>query len=383
MLALQYRPSLARYAASRLAPRTARAGLRLVRVRPPRLPAPDWLPLRPRLSGICGSDQALLSGGASPYLASVTSGPFVPGHEVVAEVAAGERRGERVVLEPVLGCEVRGLDPACPECLEGRPALCREVTNGTIGAGLQTGFCRDTGGGWSEAFVAHPAQLHPVPGDLDDEDAVLVEPLACALHAARAASARPGGTLAVVGAGTIGLLTVAALRELHPNATALCVAKHRGQELEARRMGADATCAPGRLHLEGARLTGARRLVGHQGRELLLGGFDAILDCVGSGASIEAAVTATRPRGRVVLVGMPGGVKVDLALAWQRELELCGAYGYRDDFAAAIELAGRLKPGRLVARGWRLRDYRRALDEAPRAARGGRPKTVFDLRDAA
>ena len=54
---------------------------------PPRLPGPDWLPVRPRLSGICGSDQALVYGSASLYLASLTSSPFVPGHEVVGEVA--------------------------------------------------------------------------------------------------------------------------------------------------------------------------------------------------------------------------------------------------------------------------------------------------------
>jgi len=84
-----------------------------------------------------------------------------------------------------------------------------------------------------------------------------------------------------------------------------------------------------------------------------------------------------------MLVGMPGRVSADLALAWQREVELRGAYGYSDDFPAAIDLARRLRPGRLVAHGWRLGEYRRALGEAPRAARRGRAKTVFDLRDAA
>jgi threonine dehydrogenase-like Zn-dependent dehydrogenase len=381
VLALEYRPSLVRYAATRVSPRAGRGGLRLQRVRPPRLPGPDWVSVRPRLSGVCGSDQALLSGRASPYLASLTSAPFVPGHEVVGDVLAGERRGERVVLEPALGCAARGVDPPCAECIAGRHALCREVTNGVVSAGLQTGFCRDTGGGWGEVLVAHPSQLHAVPEQLGDEDAVLVEPLACALHAVRAAGLDTGATVAVVGAGTIGLLTVAALRELHGDVTVLAVAKHRGQELEARRMGADHTCPPARLHLEGTHLTGARRLVGHQGRELLLGGFDAVIDCVGSGASIEAAVTATRPRGRVVLAGMPATVGVDLSLAWQRELELRGAYGYRDDFDAALQLARRLRPGRLVARGWRLADFRRALEQAPRAGRSGKVKTVFDLRE--
>ncbi len=383
MRALEYRASLPRYAATRLSRRAGLASLRLVELRPPALPRPDWLPVRPRLAGICGSDHALLEGATSLYLAPLTSTPFVPGHEIVGEITAGARRGERVVVEPALGCAARGVDPPCVECAEGRHALCREVLGGDISAGLQIGYCRQTGGGWSEGLVAHPSQLHTVPETLSDEDAVLTEPLACALHAVSRAALESAATVAVVGAGTIGLLTIAALRERHPDATIVAVAKHRAQELQARRMGADDACASGELHLRGARLTGARRLVGHGGRELLLGGFDVVMDCVGSGAALEAAVGVVRPRGVVVLVGMPGRIAVDLALAWQREVEIRGAYGYGADFPAALELAGRLGLGRLVAYGWPLVEYRRALEQSRRATRAGRVKTVFDMRAAA
>jgi threonine dehydrogenase-like Zn-dependent dehydrogenase len=380
MLALRYTPSLPRYLAARVGAPAAGGSLALDEIRPPRLPGSGWLPVRPRLSGICGSDQAMLAGKASVHLASLTSGPFVPGHEVVGEIAGGPRRGERVVVQPALGCTVRGIDPSCPECAEGLPALCRHTVDGAVSAGLQTGYCRDVGGGWSEGLVAHESQLHSVPDDIADEDAVFVEPLACALHAAAVADPQPGERVAVIGAGTIGLLTVAALRERAPGATLLCAAKHPPQEAAARRLGADHACPPDRLAAEGARVTGARRLVGHAGRELLLGGFDRVLDCVGSGASLQAAVALTRPRGRVVLVGMPGSLHADLAPAWLRELELRGAYGYAgDSFPAAMALARRLRPGRLIDRGWPLRSYRPALREAPRAARAGRPKTVFEV----
>jgi threonine dehydrogenase-like Zn-dependent dehydrogenase len=376
MLALTYRPTTARYAAARAG--LPSGALALEDIRPPLPPAPGWLPVTPRLSGICGSDQALLAGQASLHLAALTSTPFVPGHEVVGEIAAGPRKGERVVLQPALGCAARGVEP-CPECASGLPALCRHTIDGAVSAGLQTGFCRDSGGGWSEGLVAHESQLHSVPDDLADEDAVLVEPLACALHAASVADVQPGDNVAVIGAGTIGLLTLAALRNREPSATILCVAKHRGQEGAARRLGADDVCRPDRLHIAGAQITGARRLVGHQGRELLLGGFDRVLDCVGSGASLEQAITVARPRGRVVLVGMPGELRTDLAAAWLRELELKGAYGYEHDFPAAIDFARTLRPGRLIDRGWPLRAYKRALEAAPKAARNGHPKTVFAI----
>ncbi len=269
--------------------------------------------------------------------------------------------------------------PACVECAQGLVALCRHTTDGVVSAGLQTGFCRDSGGGWSEGLVAHTSQLHTVPDDLHDEDAVMVEPLACSLHAAEIANIQPGDNVAIIGAGTIGLLTLAAVRDRAPSATLICVAKHAGQQTAARRFGADDVCAPDRIYVEGARITGARRLVGHGNREMLLGGFDCVLDCVGSGASIEQATTITRARGRVILVGMPGELKADLAAAWLRELELRSAYGYENDFPAALEFARTLKPGRLIDRGWPLRSFKKALEQAPKAARAGRVKTVFEV----
>src|SRR6266550_1008637 len=92
--------------------------------------------------------------------------------------------GSRVVIEPALGCVVRGIEPLCPRCAEGRPGLCYNATEGPIEVGLQTGYCASTGGGWGEVLVAHPSQVHPVSDKLSDEAAVLIEPLACCIHAA-------------------------------------------------------------------------------------------------------------------------------------------------------------------------------------------------------
>ena len=70
-------------------------------------------------------------------------------------------------------------------CADGRTNRCDRITVGHVAPGLQTGFCSDTGGGWGEEMVAHRSQLHPVPDELPDERAVLVEPLACAVQLAR------------------------------------------------------------------------------------------------------------------------------------------------------------------------------------------------------
>ena len=154
------------------------------------------------LSGICGSDLATLDGRSSRYFEDLVSFPFVPGHEVVgtleadgtgAPTAPRSPPGTRVVLQPVLGCAARGIEPPCPACAAGHTGDCEHVAFGHLRPGLQTGFCADTGGGWSTAgLVAHESQLHAVPDELSDEDAVTVEPVACAVHAVLGAGLRDG-----------------------------------------------------------------------------------------------------------------------------------------------------------------------------------------------
>src|SRR4029077_14185806 len=91
--------------------------LKLGDVPEPQLPARDWGRVMPRISGICGSDLAAISGHISLYLDPLTSYPLVPGHEGGAVLDDGAR----VVIEPALGCVVRGIDPLCARCAEGRP----------------------------------------------------------------------------------------------------------------------------------------------------------------------------------------------------------------------------------------------------------------------
>ena len=236
--ALEVYRSLPRYVAARaVGPRLPGllagplAPLRLVHRDGPRLRGDGWVRVRPRLSGICGSDLATLSGHTSLYFTPLVSMPFVPGHEVVGETrddAPGMPAGTRVVIDPILGCRARGLEP-CVECAKGQHNRCDRITAGHLSPGLQTGYCADTGGGWSGELVAHVSQLHAVPDDLPDNRAVLIEPLACAVHIARRAALVDGGSALIVGAGAVGLFTALALRELTPAGHVTIVAKHRRQ----------------------------------------------------------------------------------------------------------------------------------------------------------
>jgi threonine dehydrogenase-like Zn-dependent dehydrogenase len=336
-----------------------------------------------RLSGLCGSDLATITGHASFYLDPLTSYPFIPGHEVVGQL----EDGSRVVVEPALGCSVRGVDPPCARCAEGRYGLCENVTEGSIGTGLQTGYCQDTGGGWGEVLVAHESQLHAVPDALPDEAAVLIEPLSCCIHAALQAGAGRDDVVVVFGAGTIGLLTVAAVRHFTPPKRLIAVAKHATQREHARRLGADQVVAPDEVFQRVRFATGARRLDG-MGRSLLLGGADVTFECVGRASSLDDAVRLTRAGGRVIVVGMPGEERVDWAPIWQRELQVSGAYAYgvekteppRRTFELALEAAPALELERLSGPFFPLSEYREAIEYASASGRLGAVRVCFDLR---
>ena len=134
---------------------------------------PDWHHVRPVLSGVCGSDLATVDGRSSRYFEDLVSFPFVPGHEVVGPGPddRGEPGRRAVRVEPVLGCLARRSTPPCPACAAGRTGNCERVAFGHLRPGLQTGYCADTGGGWSAAgLVAHPTQLYAVPDQLADEE---------------------------------------------------------------------------------------------------------------------------------------------------------------------------------------------------------------------
>ncbi len=398
MKALVFERSLPRFAASRVAAALAGPGrgvgvgpLELLEVEPPVLPGPAWVRLRPRLAGICGSDIATLDGRSSRYFEHIVSFPFVPGHEIVADVLGGELDGRRVVVEAVLGCEARGIPDPCPACREGRKGSCERIAFGSLAPGLQTGYCADTGGGWSMSLVAHRSQLHEVPEDLSDEAAVMVEPAACAIHAACSAAIESGASVIVLGAGTLGLCTVAALRVFCLPGRLVAVAKHPHQRQLARELGADQVVVPDELMRAARRLSGSLALSHPPDTgqiERLAGGVDIVFDCVGSPKSLEQSLAVVRPGGQIVLVGMPGPVRLDLAPLWQREITLRGAYAYgverrpegpRPTFALAFELVRAARLERLVSACYPLERFEEAVAHAAAAGRRGSVKVVFDL----
>ena len=385
--ALRFSRKEARYAAAAIASRLRPGAgatwgpLNLIHDDPPDLPGEGWQRIYPRLTGICGSDLATIDGRSSRYFEDYVSFPFVPGHEIVADTA----EGRRVIVEPVLGHAARGFDPPYPGAAPGDGDDYRHLMCGHLKPGLQTGFCRSTGGGWSTELVAHDSQLHDVPDWMSDELAVIIEPLAGGVHAALRSGAQPGDTVAVVGAGTMGLLAVAALRGLTEPASILVGARYSTQRALALELGADSAVEPGELKRAVRRATGSFMVGDH-----LSGGADVVIDAVGSSASLAEALSLCRPRGRVLMLGMPATVTAELTGLWHREIELAGCYAYGTEvradgrlatsFDLAVELAGKVPFDRLVSAVYPLDRYVDALSHAAEAGRRGAVKIAFDMR---
>lgn len=365
------------------------APLRLVTIAEPRSDRAGWARVRPILSGICGSDLGMVTSHTALYFSALVSMPFVPGHEIVGELlddCDDLPKGTRVVLDPVLTCAARGVE-ACAGCASGATNRCDRITVGHLSPGLQTGFCQDTGGGWGSQVVAHRSQLYAVPEALSDERAVLVEPLACAVHTALRAAVDPGQSVLVSGAGAVGLFTTLALRELTQAGRITVVAKHARQRELARAFGASDVVAPDEVFRGVRRATGAFRLSPDlNSREFLLGGVDVAIDAVGSRDSIDTVLRVTKAGGKVVLSGMPTA-GADLSPVWFRELDLLGTYASarqeptgRPAFETALELAAKAPLDDVVGAAYPLYRWREALDHAQSAGRLGTVKVAFDVR---
>jgi threonine dehydrogenase-like Zn-dependent dehydrogenase len=366
------------------------APLRLVNLKDPEPIGDGWARLRPRLAGICGSDLATVSGQSSFYFSPLVSLPFVPGHEVVGDLVddCGDIPAKtRVVVEPVLSCEARGVE-LCESCAAGLTGRCDRVTVGHVKPGLQTGYCADTGGGWSRLMLIHRSQVHAVPDSVSDTRAVLVEPLACSIHAALRARVEPNASVLVVGAGTVGILTLLALKELTPAGRVTVVAKHAKQRELAEGFGAGEVVAPDEAVRSLRRSSRALKLKPERGESFLLGGVDVAIDCVGSRGSLDLALRTTKAGGRVVMAGIPVG-GADLTPVWFRELELVGAYtggietlngDRRPTFDLAMDLAADSPIETVVGAVYPLKSWRDAIDHALSAGRLGTFKVAFDPR---
>lgn len=369
---------------------------------PPALPGPGWVRLKTVLAGFCGSDLATVFFKASPQLEPFNSFPAVLGHEILAEVSelpapvAGLEVGQRVVVNPLLPCRLRGLTP-CRACAGGMENGCENTAEGHLAPGQMIGYHRDLPGGMGTELVAHSSQLHPVGHEVKDEAAVLIEPLAVCLHAVLRHPPKDEDRVLIIGGGPVAFATLWAIRALGLKAH-VTLLTFEGYQLErARAFGADDTLKAIPSDLEEAREV-VRRTSGHVytpviGPPAMTGGYDLVFDCAGNQASVQDSLRYTRAFGKIVLIGAAGILDaVDWTAIWHNELTVVGSYVYGPEsfrgrrihtFDLVQELLAKGEgpdPAPLVTHRFRLAQYREAIEANVRRAAHESIKTVFDLR---
>jgi L-iditol 2-dehydrogenase len=240
--------------------------------------------------------------------------PLLLGHEVYGTVDAlggspnGTTVGMHAVVFPAVGCG------SCFHCAGERPQLCAQMRfhGGQLPGGL------------AEYVVVSEANLIPVPDGVPDEQRVLIEPLAVAVHAVERARVEPGEEALVVGAGAIGLFTA-------------LVARTHGLEVAIAEVS-----APRRRRAAALGLTvvdpGTRPLAAAVTGLVRPEGADVVFECVGSQDTIAAALALTRKGGRAVVVGnAPRDLRVDGLELQRGDRSLVGVLMYdRADFETAI-----------------------------------------------
>jgi L-iditol 2-dehydrogenase len=362
----------------------------------PVLPTERWVRIRTRLGGICGSDLNVISLGASPSTSPFSSFPFVLGHENVGDVIAigsGVTTvgvGARVTANPLLCCEPRGIAMRCGACESGHHSRCAHFTDGDIAPGMLIGTTRGLGGSWGEEFVAHEDQLVRVPETMSDEAAVLTEPFACSVHAVRANLPDAGERVLVIGAGSIGLLTIAALHALAPGARVTALARYDIQRAHASRLGAaNVVPARGDYTTALADAGGARLLKPIIGKPVGVGGFDRTFVCIGGTRGMDDAMRVTRAGGTIVLLGNSGTMNgLDWTPLWLKELTVRGSLCYGSPVhasagkgafaeAAALIASGAAPIAELLTHTFALGEYRKALATASNKAGGESIKVAF------
>lgn len=269
--------------------------------------------VRTVFAGVCGSDTHAQH-GRHPNIEL----PYAVGHEVVGVVEAvgaevtAVAPGDRVTAEPTLPCW------SCKQCRAGNENLCEN---------LDFFGCGHPQGGMADLFTIPANRLHQVPDDISDLTATLIEPLSTPVHAARLAGPLQGKTVAVLGAGTIGLLMLAVVRA--QGAARIVVSDVLANKRElALAQGADAV-----VDATDADLV-------EQVRGALGESADVVFDCVAIPSTVTQAIGMALKGGTVVVVGVPSrDVTVPLPVIQDQQLRIQGSATYLpEDYAAAIEL---------------------------------------------
>ena len=313
-------------------------------IRDPTIPNPDWVRIRVRAAGLCGSDIHKILHDAPPAGFVTTN---VLGHEIAGTVDAcgtnviSFREGDPVVVAPLISCG------RCEWCNRGDLQFCHHLS--VIGRDLQGGFAE---------FVCVPASnVYQLPVHLTFDIGTLIDSCAVALHAIRRAGRGiKDSRTAVIGDGPLALLCVQFAGA--GGATRVDVlAKHADRTIIARSLGASDVY-----------------VLGSEQYPLPRNSYDVVFEAVGGrqSASMETAIDLVRCGGTLIVLGVfPSNLIVDVPIRRQiyKEISVIGSNSYGSvagvsEFSSALEMVRttRLRVEKLITHRVSLNDFKIALD---------------------
>lgn len=304
---------------------------------------PDEVLIKVKATGICGTDLSIYTGKYSKEAL-----PLIPGHEFSGTVAAvgenvkGLEVGQPVTADINMSCE------NCFYCRRGRKLMCPEFRQ--LGIHINGAFAE---------YVKAPAkQVHKLPKGMPFEYGAFIEPLSCSIHAFKATDVAIGSSVAIIGAGTLGILHTQ-IAKLRGAAPIILISRNAKRNAIAQQMGAvDYVIDPTKVDpvAEVKRLTDGR-------------GADYVIEAVGTAETYAQAFELVRPGGAIAAFGITEGdatVPVrtfDLVLKEQTVTGSCAGVG--TDWADAIALLqyGRIKPDPLFSLKVPLEELEAVLKE--------------------
>ncbi len=279
------------------------------------VPGPQEILTKVELCGICMGDVKTFHGAPSLWgdaeQPQYVKPPVIPGHEFVGKVVAlgpgAEKRGvvvgDRVISEQIVPCW------KCRFCNTGKYWMCEKHD--------LYGFQHNVNGAMAEYMIyTREGIVHKVPDEIPPEEAILIEPLSCSLHAADRADAGPDDVVVVAGSGTLGLGIIGQIRMRNPKK--LIVLDMRASRLElAKRMGADEVWNPGEIDV-------VKRI-----KEVTEGyGCDIYIEATGHHLAVNQGLMMLRKLGRFVEFSVfNDSATVDWSIISDRkELDILGSH---------------------------------------------------------
>lgn len=291
-------------------------------------------------AGICGADLAGFLGHSKRR-----KPPLILGHELVGRTPDGQR----VVADPLMTCG------QCAACMDGRSNLCRN---------LRLLGMDGTHGCFAEYVVVPSEQVYPIPDELDDAQAIFVEPLANIVHLFALAAPQPQYRIGFVGAGMMGSMALQLAIRAGVQET-LVEEVNEDRRTAAEEMGATLAVNPESSEIEACGFAGP--------------GLDLVIDACGTGEARQQAFNLCKPGGTVVLLGLANQrSEIDFATGIRNEIRVLMSFGYtREDFSRSLDL---LIAGAIDLRPWTvemaLEDGLEAFERMT-AARGNTLKTIL------